>query len=122
MNDPIHFHLVVDLTVIARDDIDTVGEALAKMRGICLAEPGCLRWEALQATESPEKFFLVEAWETRDHWEAHGELSAIRDSSSLWCCRGSNGSCSRLPGNLGSPAAPTAGSELMPADPAAKWS
>ena len=79
MNDPIHFHLVVDLAVIARDDIDTVAGALAKMRGICLAEPGCLRWEAMQATESPEKFFLVETWETRDHWEAHGELSAIRD-------------------------------------------
>lgn len=79
MSDPIPFHLVVDLTVIARDDIDTVAEALAKMREVCLAEPGCLRWEALQAIESPEKFFLVETWESRDHWEAHGELSAIRD-------------------------------------------
>jgi quinol monooxygenase YgiN len=73
------FRLIVTIAARAPADIAPIADALARMRSLCLTEPGCAHWEAYQSLESPDKFVLVEHWETQKHWEAHGELSAIQD-------------------------------------------
>ncbi|XLM20932.1 antibiotic biosynthesis monooxygenase, partial [Chromobacterium piscinae] len=52
--------------------------ALARMRPLCLAEPGCLLWEAYHSQADAKVFVLVEHWQSRGHWEAHGQLAAIQ--------------------------------------------
>lgn len=71
--------LIVVMTVTNPAEIDAVARALATMRPICLSEPGCVSWEAYQFQEDAARFVLVERWESRDAWDAHGELSAIQD-------------------------------------------
>jgi quinol monooxygenase YgiN len=73
------FDLIVALTVTDPAEVPAVVDALVRMRPLCLAEPGCVSWEALHSTAEPTKFTLVERWATRELWEAHGELSAIQD-------------------------------------------
>ncbi|WP_329381910.1 antibiotic biosynthesis monooxygenase [Streptomyces sp. NBC_01351] len=73
------FDLIVIVRVPKPDDIAPVADALARMRPVCLAENGCVSWEAYQSHEDAGRFVLVERWASRDHWEAHGELSAIQD-------------------------------------------
>jgi len=72
------FHLIVTITAKTPADAAPIADALTRMRPLCLAEPGCARWEAYQSQEEPGKFILVEHWETRELWEAHGELTAIQ--------------------------------------------
>ncbi|MBI2682702.1 MAG: antibiotic biosynthesis monooxygenase [Acidobacteriales bacterium] len=72
------FHLIVTLSAKTSEDVAPVADALARMRPMCLAEPGCTRWEAYQSLEDPKTFMLVEHWQTRAHWEAHGKLAAIQ--------------------------------------------
>lgn len=72
------FDLIVALTVRDAADVPAVTDALSRMRPLCLAEPGCVSWEALHSTAEPTVITLVERWETKAHWEAHGELSAIQ--------------------------------------------
>jgi quinol monooxygenase YgiN len=73
------FRLIVDIRVRVAAEIAHVQDALARMRVVCLSEPGCLVWEAYQSHETPERFFLVEHWASKLLWEAHGEMSAIQD-------------------------------------------
>ncbi|HWO67381.1 MAG TPA: antibiotic biosynthesis monooxygenase family protein [Umezawaea sp.] len=73
------FDLIVALTVTDKAEVPAVAAALTKMRQLCLAEPGCVSWEALHSTADETKFTLVERWETEALWEAHGNLSAIQD-------------------------------------------
>lgn len=72
------FHLIVILSAKAPADVEPIAEALVRMRPLCLAEPGCVRWEAYQSEAEPGRFVLVEHWQTRELWEAHGELPAIQ--------------------------------------------
>ncbi len=72
------FFLTVLLTANSDADAEAVAQALARMRPLCLAEPGCARWEAYRSQDEARRFVLVEHWQTRAHWEAHGELSAIQ--------------------------------------------
>lgn len=72
------FHLIVTITAKTPADAAPVADGLTRMRPLCLAEPGCARWEAYQSQEDPGKFVLVEHWETHELWEAHGELAAIQ--------------------------------------------
>lgn len=48
------------------------------MRPLCLAEPGCVSWEAYHSTADPHVSTLVETWETAQLWNAHSELDAIQ--------------------------------------------
>lgn len=73
------FHLIVTITTKIPADAPAVADALARMRPLCLAEPGCVQWDAYQSLEEPAKFVLAEHWQTREHWEAHGDLSAIQE-------------------------------------------
>ncbi len=73
------FHLIVTVQAKTSADEAPVASALARMRPVCLAEPGCVSWEAYQSQESTGQFVLVEHWQTRQHWEAHDALSAIQD-------------------------------------------
>ena len=73
------FHLIVTISARTPADVAPVADALARMRPLCLAEPGCVHWEAYQSLDAPDKFVLVEHWKTREHWEAHGQLGAITD-------------------------------------------
>ncbi|MFD3544432.1 putative quinol monooxygenase [Streptomyces sp. NPDC058655] len=72
-----------DLVVIARvpepDDAGPVADALARMRPLCLAEDGCIAWEAYRSHEDAGRFVLVERWASRAHWEAHGDGAAIQE-------------------------------------------
>ncbi|WP_234338358.1 antibiotic biosynthesis monooxygenase [Streptomyces sp. NRRL F-5727] len=73
---------VFDLIVIVRvpdpADAGPVADALRRMRPLCLAEDGCVSWEAYRSDADPLRFVLVERWASRAHWEAHGEGAAIR--------------------------------------------
>ncbi|WP_047258289.1 putative quinol monooxygenase [Chromobacterium subtsugae] len=72
------FPLIVTLEVTLPEDVPLVADALARMRPLCLAEPGCLLWQAYHSQAHPLRFVLVEHWESQAHWEAHGKLSAIQ--------------------------------------------
>ncbi|MGW8556025.1 putative quinol monooxygenase [Streptomyces tubercidicus] len=72
------FDLIVIVRVPQPEDIPSVADALARMRPLCLAEDGCVSWEAYHSHEDPARFVLVERWATRDHWETHGAGEAIQ--------------------------------------------
>jgi quinol monooxygenase YgiN len=48
----------------------------AKMRPMCLGEPGCVSWDAYHSEADPQRLVLVERWESEDAWRAHGELAS----------------------------------------------
>jgi len=73
------FDLIVNVTVPKPEDVGPVAEAFAAMRPLCLAEDGCVHWDAYQSTEDAHRFTLVERWASRAHWEAHGEREAIQE-------------------------------------------
>ncbi|MDX6316450.1 MAG: hypothetical protein QOF44_5914 [Streptomyces sp.] len=73
------FDLIVALKVKEPAEIQAVADALTRMRPMCLAEPGCVSWEALHSTGDETVFTLVERWENEEVWETHGELRAIQD-------------------------------------------
>ncbi|HVK22683.1 MAG TPA: antibiotic biosynthesis monooxygenase family protein [Actinokineospora sp.] len=70
--------LIVIITVKDLADVPAVADALTRMRPMCLAEPGCVSWEALHSEADPRRFTLVERWETRELWNAHDDLAAIQ--------------------------------------------
>ncbi|MCP9946698.1 antibiotic biosynthesis monooxygenase [Streptomyces somaliensis] len=72
------FDLIVIVRVRESDDIAPVADALARMRPLCLAEEGCVSWEAYESQEDPGRFVLVERWASRAHWEAHDSGDAIQ--------------------------------------------
>ncbi|MFJ7078631.1 putative quinol monooxygenase [Streptomyces sp. NPDC098781] len=72
------FDLVVLIHVPAPADVPAVADALARMRPLCLAEDGCVGWEAYRSEVDGGRFVLVERWASRGHWEAHGDGDAIR--------------------------------------------
>jgi quinol monooxygenase YgiN len=72
------FYLNVILTANSDADAQAVASSLVRMRTLCLAEPGCVQWEAYRSQEDPKRFVLVEHWETHAHWDAHGNLTAIQ--------------------------------------------
>ncbi|MGW7003401.1 putative quinol monooxygenase [Streptomyces sp. NPDC054933] len=72
------FDLIVIIRVSENPDIALVADALTRMRPLCLAEDGCVSWEAYQSHEEPSRFVLVEHWASRAHWEAHDAGDAIQ--------------------------------------------
>lgn len=72
------FHLIVTLTVRRTEDVAAVQDALTRMRPLCLAEPGCVSWDAYQDLGRPTRFTLVEAWEDEAAWRAHDAYEAIQ--------------------------------------------
>lgn len=72
------FDLIVIIRVTEPDGIAPVADALARMRPLCLAEDGCVSWEAYQSHEEAGTFVLVERWATREKWEAHDQGEAIQ--------------------------------------------
>ncbi|MEV4502105.1 putative quinol monooxygenase [Streptomyces klenkii] len=72
------FDLIVIIRVPDDAEITQVADALARMRPLCLAEDGCVSWEAYQSHEEPGRFVLVERWASRGHWEAHDAGDAIQ--------------------------------------------
>ncbi|MCQ8772884.1 putative quinol monooxygenase [Streptomyces telluris] len=72
------FDLIVIIRVTEAPDIAIVADALSRMRALCLAEDGCVSWEAYQSHEEPSRFVLVEHWASRAHWEAHDAGDAIQ--------------------------------------------
>ncbi|MEU5418884.1 putative quinol monooxygenase [Streptomyces sp. NPDC001407] len=73
------FDLIVIIRVPKAEDAVHVADALARMRPLCLAEDGCVSWEAYRSHEDAARFVLVERWATREHWETHGSGAAIQD-------------------------------------------
>lgn len=72
------FDLVVIITVTKSSDVGRVAEALARMRSVVRAEPGCVSWEALHSTDDPTRIVLVERWASRERWEQHDALEGIQ--------------------------------------------
>lgn len=72
------FYLIVTLTARTAEAIPTIQAAIERMRPMCLAEPGCISWDAYHCTVDPRVFTLVETWENEQSWDAHGELEAIQ--------------------------------------------
>ncbi len=72
------FYLNVRLTVRNEADVPAVKAALERMVPMVRQEPGCKRFEVYHSQDNPTLFFLVEHWETREHWVAHRQLEAIQ--------------------------------------------
>ncbi len=72
------FYLNVRLTVHKDEDVPAVKAALERMVPMVRQEPGCLRFDVYHSQTNPRLFFLVEHWESRDHWVAHREMEAIQ--------------------------------------------
>lgn len=72
------FDLIVIIRVTAAEDVPAVADALTRMRPLCLAEEGCVSWEAHHSQDDPTRFVLVERWATRELWETHGAGDAIQ--------------------------------------------
>ncbi|HEX5597263.1 MAG TPA: antibiotic biosynthesis monooxygenase family protein [Micromonosporaceae bacterium] len=72
------FDLIVIVTVTNSAEVSTVAAAFEQMRPMCLAEPGCVSWHAYHSNSDPQRFVLVERWESQQAWEAHGDLDAIQ--------------------------------------------
>ncbi|MCP9206826.1 putative quinol monooxygenase [Streptomyces sp. NEAU-Y11] len=72
------FDLIVIIRVSEGASIDPVADALSRMRPLCLAEDGCVSWEAYQSHQDPHRFVLVEHWASRADWEAHDAGDAIQ--------------------------------------------
>ncbi|WP_311610253.1 putative quinol monooxygenase [Streptomyces hesseae] len=49
------------------------------MRPLCLAEDGCVSWEAYRSHKDVARFVLVERWASRDHCGTHDSGAAIQD-------------------------------------------
>ncbi|MEO1423195.1 MAG: putative quinol monooxygenase [Pseudomonadota bacterium] len=45
-------------------------------------EPGCIRYDLMQNTESPDIFVFVEEWESPELWRAHMDGAAVRGFNS----------------------------------------
>ncbi|GGU73063.1 hypothetical protein GCM10010211_43650 [Streptomyces albospinus] len=73
------FDLIVIIRVSENTDVAPVADALSRMRPLCLAEDGCVSWEAYQSHQDPGRFVLVEHWASRAHWEAHDAGDAIQE-------------------------------------------
>ena len=72
------FDLIVIITAHSPADVAPVADALARMRPMWLAEPGCISWEGFHSEDNPLRFVLVEQWASKADWEAHGALAAIQ--------------------------------------------
>jgi quinol monooxygenase YgiN len=73
------FDLIVVVTVTDPSEVGAVAEAFATMRPMCLAEPGCVSWDAYHSEADPQRFVLVERWESENAWQAHGEQASIQE-------------------------------------------
>ncbi|MDK1476541.1 putative quinol monooxygenase [Streptomyces sp. 549] len=73
------FDLIVIVRVPDPADVAPVADAFTRMRSLCLAEEGCISWEAYRSQSEEGHFVLVERWASRARWEAHGEGPAIQD-------------------------------------------
>ncbi|MGL4462989.1 MAG: putative quinol monooxygenase [Planctomycetia bacterium] len=71
------FYLNVILTVKDSAEVAVVAGHLRRAGDMSRLEPGCERWEAYQSETEPTKFFLVETWTTREHWEQHRQAVAV---------------------------------------------
>lgn len=66
---------------------DGLGEELAgRLAARALAvsvEPGCIQFEPFRSTSQPDRFFIVELWESESDLAAHAELTKQSDSTPI---------------------------------------
>jgi len=79
------------VTVYVKEDHirDFIEASSVNHRGT-IAEPGNLRFDVLQCTDDPTRFFLYEAFESLDAVKAHKETSHYlvwRDTVAPWMAR-----------------------------------
>ena len=50
---------------------EALGRILADLVSPSRAEPGCKYYEPFADTENPEKFTVIEAWDSHEQWRKH---------------------------------------------------
>jgi quinol monooxygenase YgiN len=50
---------------------EALGRILADLSSPSRAEPGCRYYEPFADTENPEKFTVIEAWDSQEQWHKH---------------------------------------------------
>lgn len=69
-------YLNVLLTVKNPADVETVKGLLVEQGRLSRQEPGCARFEVYHSTADPNKFLLVEQWESQAAVDAHRKAQA----------------------------------------------
>ncbi|QDU64608.1 Antibiotic biosynthesis monooxygenase [Planctomycetes bacterium Pan216] len=71
-------YLNVYLQVKEASDVPNIAEALTRAGEKSRQEPGCHRWEAYHSKNDPNRFLLVEHWESQEHLDQHREAEAYQ--------------------------------------------
>lgn len=69
-------YLNIWLTVKDPEDVARVHDLLSEASRLCAKEPGCLRWEAYQSNNDPNRFLLHERWESQAALDEHRKAQA----------------------------------------------
>jgi len=64
------FHVLIFFQAKPGKSVD-LGGILADLVAPSRAEPGCKSYEPFADTQNPDKFVVVEEWETQEQWHAH---------------------------------------------------
>jgi quinol monooxygenase YgiN len=71
--------LVISLTFTAKPDAEpAILELAAMLMPLSRAEPGCLRYDFLQAPHTPNKFVFFELWKSRADFDEHFEKPYVK--------------------------------------------
>ena len=69
MNSP-GFHVLIFFQA-KPDKIAKLDGLLADLVTLSRAEPGCRYYEPFRDGQNPDKFIVIEAWDTPEQWQAH---------------------------------------------------
>ena len=73
------FELIVHIKAKNTSDRNMISNHLSKMGEACPKEDGCTSWKSFSGTDVSASFFIVESWESKEHWEAHLLLPIFKE-------------------------------------------
>ncbi|MDQ2757881.1 MAG: antibiotic biosynthesis monooxygenase [Actinomycetota bacterium] len=56
-------------------------DAFARLAPLVRAEPGCRQYDLHPVDGEPDRFVLLEEWESPEHLRAHGETAHMREAA-----------------------------------------
>ncbi len=73
---------IVARMVAAPGKADTLVEEMKRLVAETRKEPGCVHYDLYRGADNPDVLVFVEEWESRELWEAHLAVNAIRNFNS----------------------------------------
>jgi quinol monooxygenase YgiN len=71
------FDLIVQIKAKSAQDHQQIQHHLRQLAHLCPKEPGCERWQAFACSEDPNGFFVIESWQSKQHWQDHMSFEAF---------------------------------------------